>query len=135
MFENKTFTDFVIEIGGRKIDCHKSVLFHSCPYFSAMFSHSFSENEDNLLRINDCDHDVFYELLRFLYCGEVKNLDERVFGLLPVADQYGVLALKQLCEDHISNNMDRIDPIQAVIASGYGTSDELKKYAFATLKS
>lgn len=90
LFDNKVFSDFIIRVDGREIQAHKNILYARSSYFSAMLSHDFVENTNNVMEIKDCDYEAVNEMLRFLYCGEVKDLDKVVYELLPVSDKVNI---------------------------------------------
>lgn len=87
MFERKMFSDFTIQVDGHSIPVHKNILYYRNKFFAALLSHTCLETSENILKIDDFSFEVINELLRFIYCGEVKNLEEDVMELLPAADK------------------------------------------------
>jgi hypothetical protein len=55
--------------------------------FKAMFSHESPESTSNRVIIKDFDFQIIQELLRFIYCEEVLNLQEIALELLQAADK------------------------------------------------
>jgi len=72
---------------------HKSILAARSSVFDAMFSHDLEECKQNRVEIPDVDVDVFYEMLRFIYTGEVRDLDELAFEMFEAADKVRTLRL------------------------------------------
>jgi hypothetical protein len=54
-----------------------------------MFAHNFKENLTNVVEIRDIKLEVFQELLRFIYCGKVNDLNKHAAGLYRAADKVG----------------------------------------------
>ena len=55
------------------------------------------ESRSNSLEINDIADDICEEMLRFIYCREVENLESNALDLLYAADKYAIEDLKLLC--------------------------------------
>jgi hypothetical protein len=87
LFESQKFSDFTIRVAGRDIEVHKSILFTRSLVFGAMLSHDTVETSSNVCEIKDFDYETIYEIIRFIYCGHVENLQEMALKLLPAADK------------------------------------------------
>ena len=57
------------------------------PVFRAMFEHEMEESKFNRVEISDISHEVFKEMLSFLYTGDAPNLDQMAADLLAAADK------------------------------------------------
>lgn len=57
------------------------------PVFAAMFEYEMEERKHNRVEITDVDHDVFKEMLRFVYTGRASNLEKMADDLLAAADK------------------------------------------------
>lgn len=57
------------------------------PVFAAMFEHEMEERKQNRVSINDVDHEVLKEMLRFIYTGKSPNLEKMADDLLAAADK------------------------------------------------
>jgi hypothetical protein len=58
-----------------------------------MFSHDMTESTNNRVVINDTDFQTMQELLRYMYSGEVLNLNEIALDLLQTADKVSTQSL------------------------------------------
>ncbi len=87
LFESRRFSDLTICVAGRDIEVHKSILFTRSSVFGAMLSHDTVETSSNVCEIKDFDYETIYEIIRFIYCGRVENLQEMALKLLPAADK------------------------------------------------
>lgn len=84
--------DVILEVdGGTELAAHKAILSAHSPVFSAMFNCEMSEQKEGKVSIPDMKVEVAQGLLRFLYTGEVANLDEYAEELLMAADKVSAL--------------------------------------------
>lgn len=61
--------------------------------FAAMFAHEMEERKHNRVEIQDVDHEVLREMLRFIYTGKAANLEKMADDLLAAADKVSVVEL------------------------------------------
>lgn len=59
------------------------------PVFDAMLKHNMKEREQNKITIQDVDHKVLEEMLRFIYTGKAPQLGNMADALLAVAEKVG----------------------------------------------
>lgn len=52
-----------------------------------MFEHEMEERKQNRVTINDVDHEVLKEMLRFIYTGKSPHLEKMADDLLAAADK------------------------------------------------
>ncbi|KAL5274070.1 SPOPL.2 family protein [Megaselia abdita] len=81
-----------------ELKAHKALICAKSPVFTAMFEHATEERREGRVEIADVKHDVLKEMLRFLYTGEVENLEVHAEELYEAADKYCLDDLKDLCE-------------------------------------
>lgn len=93
-------------------------------YFSRMFASSMKESTEGVIRVSDEDESLFRELLRFIYCGHVENIEDNVGDLFILSDKYDIPELQTLCEIHllkhlsVENAMEMFDLSQSIILQG-----------------
>ena len=107
LFENTEHGDVTFKVRGQEFQAHKNILATRSPVFSAMFQHPSKEKMTGIVDVADIEPDVFNELLRYIYTGEVpiNVMDEVAVGLLAAADKYLLKELKKACGDHLIKNM------------------------------
>jgi len=105
MLTNQVLTDVTLKVKDKEFKAHKVVLAAASPVFEAMFKEVTNEHQDNFVNIQDIDSDIFEVFLRFLYSGQVDQLDEMCLDLLVTADKYDVQPLKELCARHMAKNI------------------------------
>ena len=71
LFENMIHFDVIFNVGDQQFTAHKDILVARSPIFAAMFKHSTKENLTGEVEVLDIEPDVFKELLRYIYTGEV----------------------------------------------------------------
>lgn len=52
-----------------------------------MFAHEMEERKHNRVEIQDVDHEVLREMLRFIYTAKASNLEKMADDLLAAADK------------------------------------------------
>ena len=114
LFENMELCDVTFNVRRQEFRAHKTILAARSPVFSAMFQHPSKEKMTGVVDVPDIEPDVFKELLRYIYTGEVplNRMDEVAVGLLAAADKYLLEKLKKACGDHLVNKMSPKNCVQ-----------------------
>ena len=114
LFENMELSEVTFNVRGQEFPAHKNILAARSQVFSAMFQHPSKEKMTGVVDVPDIEPDVFKELLRYLYTGEVplNRMDEVAIGLLAAADKYLLEKLKKACGDHLVNKMSPKNCVQ-----------------------
>lgn len=106
MFCDGILTDVVITTPGDGIiRAHKCVLARS-PVFYAMFQNETLEKQKSEVHVNNIEHSVMKELVRFMYTDKVESLDLIAGDLLIAADYYDLPELKRICLKSLESNID-----------------------------
>ena len=95
-----TGSDVEFIVKGKTIPAHSLILRGESPVFTAMFEHDMTESSSRTVVVEDIEPNVFYQLLRYLYSGEMpqEEDDENMAELLFIAaNKYQVEKLKDLC--------------------------------------
>ena len=97
LFESTDGADVTFIAQNEEIRAHKNILIARSDYFRSLFQSGMLEAQSNRV-IVEAKADLFRELLKFLYTGlPPENLPAVAAELLPLADQYGIAKLKNLC--------------------------------------
>ncbi|KAK7792671.1 hypothetical protein R5R35_012517 [Gryllus longicercus] len=126
LFENQKFSDVTLSVSGRELQAHKAILAARSPVFAAMFEHEMKERKFNRVEISDVDHEVFHEMLRFIYTGRSANLKKMADGLLAAADKYALERLKMMCEEALCTDLTIENASGILILADLHSADELK---------
>lgn len=81
--------------GGRVVSAHRAVL-AEVSYFQSLFNGQFREREADSLEINE-EADVFFEVVRWIYCCDASADKDIVLDVLRLAEFYGIDGLIDHC--------------------------------------
>ncbi|XP_043287377.1 kelch-like protein 10 isoform X2 [Venturia canescens] len=97
---NQQLCDGAVRCGMDQVfPVHRVILSAVSPYFKALFTSCLKggKSEINEVSISTVSADIFRLILDYAYTGTCKVTAENVEQLLPVADQFEVLGVVQLC--------------------------------------
>uniref|UniRef100_A0A1I8B9P2 BTB domain-containing protein n=1 Tax=Meloidogyne hapla TaxID=6305 RepID=A0A1I8B9P2_MELHA len=120
IFENKQFTDCVIQIDDVLINAHRCILAKNSEVFKRMFEQtgmtesqnvrktrkrSFQEINKGVVNIDDCSPLCFQAMLEYCYTGVISNSTLETLGdeLYSVAHKYEIIPLKEKCENYMAS--------------------------------
>lgn len=106
MFEQNKLADIKIKTSdGQEINANKVFLSRS-PVFDAMLNrHDTKEAQEGVIEIQDIDHEVLVEMVRYMYTDEIPKLKEMAANLLVAANKYDLPGLFRVCEDFLIRNI------------------------------
>ena len=130
LFGDKKFCDVTLTVNGKDFYAHKNMLAARSSIFTAMFEHEMAEKISNTVKITDIDHQVFEEVLRYIYTGKTSSLtDEIAMELLVAADKYELDRLKIICEVFMGKNITKNNVTNILIVADAHRSILLKTRA------
>lgn len=135
LFDRSSFSDVTLCVGGREFLAHKAILAARSPVFNAMFEHEMTESKQNRVDIQDVDHEVMREMLRFTYTGKAPNLDKMADDLLAAADKYNLERLKVMCEDALCSNLTIENVCDILVLADLHSAEQLKTHAIDFINS
>ncbi|XP_029345540.1 kelch-like protein 2 isoform X2 [Acyrthosiphon pisum] len=89
---------------GRVICGHKVVLSSASPYFHAMFK-NFSEKNEDFVVIRNIDSTALQLLIDFIYFGKIIVTEKNVQILLPAANFFQLIEVKEKCCDLLEEQL------------------------------
>jgi len=125
---NGKFSDVILVCGGQKFRVHKGILASRSPVFDQMFKKATVDGT-NEVTVDDVSPIVLWEFLRFLYTGDIVNLDIRVEELFVVADKFDVPTLTDVTETHMIHNLTIENVSRCLILGHNHNKSELKKHS------
>lgn len=118
------FSDITIQVGRRKIKAHKNILAARSQTFADLIKKVKQEEDPNVIKISDFTYEVMKELLSFVYCEKVDNLQQLKIPLLQAAHKYKVDRLKIMCAKILQNSLSDDNAVETLnIASSSGCLD------------
>ncbi|XP_046654698.1 speckle-type POZ protein-like [Daphnia pulicaria] len=103
IFQSMKFSDVTIDVRGQMFRAHKDIMISKSKVFAARFDHP-TEKMLDYLEVTDIEPDVFLEILRFIYSGQVPFTQigkKKTIVLLIAADKYRLESLKYQCETQL----------------------------------
>jgi BTB/POZ domain-containing protein 9 len=105
---NDLFADVFFEVEGKRVAAHRNILSCRSDYFNAMLSSAANFRESNKqspIYIPNVNHEVFLQVLTFLYTGHIdvcKLPCGSALDLIRAADLFNLTKLEQLVLYHLS---------------------------------
>lgn len=136
LYGDDQLSDFKFIVEGQEFPIHKNILAARSPVFLKMFTGDFLEKNGTQSEILDASKEAFDELIRFIYTGEIVDLEKNVEELLGLADRYEVSDLQKVCELKLMSNL-KDENAESIfqLAHRHQCNGELKKASFEMLQS
>ncbi|KAJ8678606.1 hypothetical protein QAD02_014393 [Eretmocerus hayati] len=106
LLEDKKCYDVVLVVNERKFYAHRAILVARSSTFAKRFENTIRRESLSVEQIKNVKEEVMEEILRYIYTGEVKNIESVSGGLLAAAEDYALVDLKTFCEDVMSKNLE-----------------------------
>lgn len=110
LFNNSQFCDLTLLINNRPLRVHTALLAAASPVFTSLLINSWKETDNRAIEIKGFLFETVQEMLRYIYTGDVEDLDKTAHELLVIADKYDIKKLKNYCEEELCRqiNLDNI---------------------------
>ena len=135
------FSDIIFYVRGREFPAHKVVLAARSPIFLAMFEErSEGKNEPTKtphpprFEMKDIEPDVFQQALKYIYAGQVDNLEVMAAPLLAIADKYALGHLKAICEDSLIKSLNSANVGSIYMLADVHSAENLKAEALKLMQ-
>lgn len=128
-FESGENSDVTVKTAdGVKMKLHKFLMTARSTTFNQMFNIEMKEKETGFVEIKDFDSDVLKELFRFIYYGQVENLDSIDVELYKAAQRYDIKDLPEICMESIVENINKRDVVELLELADVFKETELFNY-------
>ena len=130
MFHSQHLCDiyFQFKEDQQTIGAHAVVVSTGSPVFAAMFPYYCLNSQlIRQIQINDIDHQVFKQLLIFLYSGSAPEMTKKNItrSLYEAANRYGVESLKDECLKVLANQLSTENALEILIWSQFHSIPKL----------
>lgn len=105
-YETKDLCDFVMKVEDKEFHVHKFALAANSPVFAALFVNEAKHARDNDMTITDASPQVVKEMLRYMYTGNVNNIQDLAGDLLKIAHKYSLDGLVKMCASHLKKRIN-----------------------------
>lgn len=101
--------DVILEVEGMQLHVCKQVLADNSPMFERMFKSEFKEKDLTIIPLPGKKFKDIVEFLRSFYDPETipPITDDTIFTILPLAEEYQVLEVKERCEKFIIQTLQK----------------------------
>jgi len=122
-------------VGDQKFEAHKDILLTRSSYFQTLFDSGMREAQTNVIPIEEAEPKHFRELLAFIYSGlPPTNLPTIAHSLLPLADRYAIMALRNTCITAIISTLSLKNVIGVMLLADTHSCPELTKKCLPLIK-
>jgi len=132
LFTEMNLADVEITCDGEVFNCHQTILSARSPVFLAMFRADMSEKHSKKVHIQDVKKEVFLEVLKFIYTGNVPSEDslkEQAREILAASNKYEIDLLKKVCEAQLVSALDASNCLDLLVLGDLHEAEKLKMVA------
>ncbi|PIK53844.1 putative kelch-like protein 10 [Apostichopus japonicus] len=97
MRRNQQLCDVILEVEGKQFPVHRVILAANSLYFRALFTNGMHETSENVIKIPSVTPELMERILEYAYSRETTITEYNVGKLLPVADQFNIRGLVDMC--------------------------------------
>jgi speckle-type POZ protein len=97
LLETGLLSDFTLVVNGSEFAVHSSILIARSPFFAAMLYDDMKEKRECKATLEEIETNVFEALLKFIYYGNVSQIEDLALKLFIAADKYDIRDLRTLC--------------------------------------
>ncbi|KAJ8680890.1 hypothetical protein QAD02_016677 [Eretmocerus hayati] len=96
-----------------------------------MIKSDMEVNENGVINVEDTEYEIFVELIRFIYTGQVHNIERMSEKLMIAADKYKVIQLKLKCEQYLIPLLTTVNVLKYLKLADQYDLNLLKKMAIS----
>jgi len=126
LFNSKHQSDVTVKCGDKLFDGHQIILASRSQVYQKLFATNMNEKATGSVEIKGIDHEVFEDVLKYIYYGEASNIDDHTEELLAAADQYQLEKMKELCEVKLCSKLDVSNCIDLLLLGDLHHASNLK---------
>ncbi|KAI1712353.1 BTB/POZ domain-containing protein [Ditylenchus destructor] len=129
MWKSKLFADCALQVGAKSFPAHKCILGQWSEVFCKMFSFPTEEAASGIVQITDFGPEAISAMLEYMYTGLIKNdvMEKLALELLPLADKYAVIPLKDMCEVFLASKLTTTNVLERAMFAVHYSAAKLKK--------
>lgn len=105
LFEEQKLCDVVLQVGDRKIKCHRVILASCSPYFRGMFTNAMLEASQDIISIQGLSETAVAELIRFIYTRKITINVDNIEALLNASAVLQLEPVVQACCEFMKKHL------------------------------
>ena len=121
--------DTTIRAEGKDFTAHRCVLTAASPYFRALFTTDFKENESSLVELEEVKCAALSEVLQFMYTGEAKADSSNAHDLIMLADYLILPSLRSKVSEFLKGTISASNCLALESFASQFNCDSLKEAA------
>ena len=130
--QNSLFTDVTLVADGKEFKAHKVVLASQSQFFKTHFSSRWTDPRTlgytgDRVEMTDVPAVIMEAILSYVYTGKVTDIGKCAYQLLPVAEEYGLVGLRKMCEQALIKLLMSNTVINMLIHAAAHNAPDLKK--------
>ena len=128
--QNDLFTDVTLVADGKEFKAHKVVLASQSQFFKTRFANRWSSPlaiPRDRVELTDIPAVVMEAILSYMYTGKVENIEKIAYKLLPVAEEYGLIDLRKMCEEVLTRSLTCDTAVSMLMYASTHNASDLKK--------
>lgn len=130
LLKDETFSDLTLITRGRNFRVHRNILaYRSSEFYKIYICDAPKEKEENKVELDEISPIIMAEMLRFIYCGKVKDFKEISNDLLAASKKYCIHGLTSLCEAELHKNLRLENVVNCLVMADRHNLFSLKKHA------
>ncbi|KAI9563076.1 hypothetical protein GHT06_010533 [Daphnia sinensis] len=130
LYAKQTYCDVQFSLkDDQHIGAHRYILMARSPVFAAMFQNDMEETTTGQVKIEDCEPDIFKQLLHYIYSGKTSSplTDAMAQSLFVLADKYDIQDLKEECVTFLLTCVRMDNVVGLLVWSHLHSIEELKE--------
>ena len=139
MLNDNDFYDISFKCSdGEIVHAHKPILAAASAYFRTMFLGSWKEMTDNVIELKETSSTTMKILLKYIYTGSLDidstKLEEEIILLFPLAYQYMITPLQEICEHQCTEMLDHAHIVDIMQLARLHSATKLQLSCFEYVK-
>ena len=140
ILHDSDFYDISFKCSDREIvHAHKPILATASAYFRTMFLGSWKEMTDNVIELKETSSTTMKILLKYIYTGSLDidstKLEEEIMLLFPLAYQYMITPLQEICEHQCTEMLDHAHIVDIMQLARLHSATKLQLSCFEYVKT
>uniref|UniRef100_A0A0K0EWN4 Speckle-type POZ protein-like (inferred by orthology to a human protein) n=1 Tax=Strongyloides venezuelensis TaxID=75913 RepID=A0A0K0EWN4_STRVS len=127
LYDPSSFYDCVIKVEDKEFKVHKTVLAARSSVFHDIFTSASDESQIYEIKIKDFNVEVVEKMLKYIYTGEVSDIQNMANQMFEIANKYELDRLKSISEQSMCNSLNTDNVLERFALSDKYPTERLKE--------